>query len=67
MNYDFSALFYSLVLLGAAIVLSIWGGWEVIDWLCIDDVIKVSKPLVPTLELVIKNNQVDTLYVYRLP
>mgnify|MGYP003122407213 FL=1 len=44
-----------------------WGGWELIDWLWIDDAIKVSKPITPELEIVVKNNVVDTLYVYRKP
>ena len=44
-----------------------WGGWELIDWLWIDDTIKVSKPITPELEIVVKNNVVDTLYVYRKP
>ena len=44
-----------------------WGGWELIDWLWIDDAIKVSKPITPELEIIVKDNVVDTLYVYRKP
>jgi hypothetical protein len=32
-----------------------------------DDSIKSDKPIKPQIELVIKNNKVDTLYVYRKP
>jgi len=31
------------------------------------DSIKSEKPIKPQIELVIKNNKVDTLYVYRKP
>jgi len=44
-----------------------WGGWELIDWLWIDDAIKVSKPITPEIEIIVKDNVVDTLYVYRKP
>ncbi len=44
-----------------------WGGWVLIDGLWIDDAIKVSKPITPELEIVVKDNVVDTLYVYRKP
>ena len=32
-----------------------------------DDAIKTNHPIKPQIELVIKNNKVDTLYVYRKP
>lgn len=32
-----------------------------------DDSIKTTRPIKPQIELVIKNNKVDTLYVYRKP
>jgi hypothetical protein len=32
-----------------------------------DDSIKSEKPIKPKIELVVKNNKVDTLYVYRKP
>lgn len=56
-----------LITIGILIVVVIWGGWELIDWLFIDDVIKVTEPLVPELEIIVKDNVVDTLYVYRKP
>jgi hypothetical protein len=57
----------SLICLFAFIILAIWGCWELIDWLCIDDAIRSTKPITPEIELVIKNNIVDTVYVYRQP
>jgi uncharacterized membrane protein len=50
-----------------ASVCVIWGGWELIDWLFIDDVIKSSTPITPEIELVVKDNVIDTIYVYRAP
>ena len=44
-----------------------WGLWELIDWLWIDDAIRVTEPLVPELELTVKDNVIDTIYVYRIP
>ncbi len=58
-------LVQGLIIIGCLIVGCIWGCWELIDWLWIDDAIKVSKPLVPELEIIVKDNIVDTLYVYR--
>lgn len=62
-NFDLRPLIW----FGAFIVLMIWGAWELVDWLWIDDAIKVSKPIVPEIQLIIKDNVVDTLYIYRKP
>jgi hypothetical protein len=56
-----------LVWFGFAICLCIWGCWELIDWLFIDDAIRVTTPLIPEIELVVEDNVVDTIYVYREP
>ena len=56
-----------LITIGILIVVVIWGGWELIDWLFIDDAIKVTEPIVPELEIIVKDNVVDTLYIYRKP
>jgi hypothetical protein len=56
-----------LITIGVLIIVVIWGGWELIDWLFIDDAIKVTEPIVPELEIIVKDNVVDTLYVYRKP
>ena len=45
----------------------IWGCWELIDWLWIDEVIKSTKPITPELEIIVKDNIIDTLYIYRQP
>jgi hypothetical protein len=52
--------------------LACWGLWEIIDWLWIDDAIRSTKPIIPEIELVVKNNTIgintiDTVYVYRQP
>jgi hypothetical protein len=64
---DYSFDLRPLIWLGAFIILAIWGCWELIDWLWIDDAIRSTKPITPEIELVIKNNVVDTIYVYRQP
>lgn len=57
----------ALIWFGAFIILAVWGCWELIDWLWIDDAIRSATPIVPEIELVVKDNVVDTVYVYRLP
>lgn len=44
-----------------------WGSYELVDWLFIDDAIRSTVPIVPEIELVVRNNIVDTIYVYRQP
>ena len=63
----FDNLVVTLVGFGAAIVLAIWGILTLVDWIWIDDSIRVDKPIVPEIELIIKDNKVDTVYVYRFP
>ncbi len=57
----------AIIILCILSVVVFWGGWELIDWLFIDDAIKVTRPLVPELEITVKDNVIDTLYVYRKP
>jgi len=57
----------TLVGFGIVIALLIWGGWEFVDWMWIDDAIKTSTPITPEIEIIVKDNVVDTLYVYRQP
>ncbi|RPJ58302.1 MAG: hypothetical protein EHM12_08060 [Dehalococcoidia bacterium] len=64
---DYSFDLRPLILVGAFIILAIWGCWELIDWLLIDDAIRSNNLIVPEIELVIKNNVVDTIYVYNQP
>lgn len=57
----------SLIIIGILFCAIVWGLWELIDWLWIDDAIRVTEPLVPELELTVKDNVIDTVYVYRIP
>lgn len=64
---DYSFNLTPLIWLGALIVACIWGAWGLIDWIWIDDAIRSTYPLVPEIELVVKDNIVDTIFVYRKP
>ena len=55
-----------LFIAGILIGLSFWGIFSFLDHQFSDKNLKVSKPLIPKIELVIKNNKVDTLYVYKI-
>jgi hypothetical protein len=57
----------TFIILGVLIGLAIWGCWGLIDWILIDDAIKSSTLIVPEIELIVRNNVIDTLYVYRKP
>lgn len=65
MDYNFSLT--PLIVLGAITVAFVWGCWELVDWLWIDDAIKTTTPIIPEIELIVNENQIDTLYVYRKP
>jgi hypothetical protein len=56
-----------LIIIGILFCAIVWGLWELVDWLWIDDAIRVTEPLVPELELTVKDNIIDTIYVYRIP
>ena len=56
-----------VVVVGLFIGLVLWGAWELIDLIFIDDAIKTTSPMVPEIELIVKDNIIDTLYVYRKP
>lgn len=62
-NFNIMVLFWA----GILVMFGIWGFWELIDWLFIEDVIKSKTLLVPEIRLVVKNNIVDTIYVYHKP
>lgn len=55
----------TFIAFGVVIALACWGAWELIDWLFIDHSIRVYTPIIPEIELVVKDNVVDTVYVYR--
>lgn len=63
----FSRIISTLIVMGIVIGLLLWGGYELIDWLFIDDAIIVEQPIQPELRIIIKGNTVDTLYIYRKP
>lgn len=52
-----------LIIFGMVIMAFIWMFINVLS----SDEIRVKEPLVYTTELVIENNQVDTIYVYKIP
>jgi hypothetical protein len=62
MNIDVKILIYICVF----IVLIILGIWEGIDYLFIEECLKSETLLVPEIKLVIRDNQVDTIYIYKL-
>lgn len=66
-SIDLRPLIWGLIILGALIVGLVWGIWELIDWLWIDNAIKTHHALTPSLEITIKDGVADTLYIYRLP
>lgn len=43
----------------------VWGGWELTDWLFIDETIESTTPITPEIKLIIDDNEVDTIYIYR--
>lgn len=57
----------AIVVLCIFCVIVFWGGYELVDWLFIDDSIRTTELINPEIELVIKDNVVDTVYVYRKP
>ena len=65
-SFDLTPLIWMSAIGGIVVVGLIWLG----VWLASDNSIRVSKPLKPTIELVInKDNKlkVDTVYVYKRP
>jgi hypothetical protein len=63
MDINFKGLVSFLISVGIVFTFLFWSGWELIDYLFIDDVIRVTEPLVPEIELVVNDNKVDTIYV----
>jgi hypothetical protein len=59
-------IFEVFVGLGLIIGLAIWGLFSAYNHWFVNHDIKVKKPLIPTIKLVIENNKVDTLYVYKI-
>lgn len=62
-SVDLIGIFTFFIIIGVLIGLSVWGIWEYGH----DDTIKVHEPLTPEIQLIVKDNVVDTLYIYRNP
>lgn len=62
----FAKIFGGLAGLGFATGLGIWVPIGLYGYLFEPQTIKSEKPIQPRLELYVKDNQVDTLYVYEL-
>lgn len=60
-------LITSIVILCIISALGFWAVVSLIDWLFIEDAIKSTKPITPEIELIVKDNVVDTLYIYHKP
>ena len=56
-----------IILMCVMSVTILWGGWEVIDAFFIDDTIITSEIITPEIKIVVKDNVIDTLYIYRKP
>jgi hypothetical protein len=55
----------AIIFLCALTLLIVWGGWELIDWVFIEDSIRASEPITPEIELEIRDGKVDTIYIYK--
>lgn len=60
-NFDLRSLFFVALCVGFIV----WGSWELVDWLWVDDILKSSYPITPEIELIVKDNKIDTLYIYK--
>jgi hypothetical protein len=54
-----------LIPIGIFFISIIWGSWELIDYFFIDEVIKSDVIIIPEIKLIVKDNIVDTIYIYR--
>jgi hypothetical protein len=55
-----------IIAFGVIIGLMLWGLVSLYDYYLVFDGIKSPIPIKPRIELVVKDNKVDTLYVYEL-
>lgn len=64
MGIDLRPLVIAVALLGMLFSTAVW---IIINLVTKSDEIISEKPLKPEIQLIIKNNKVDTLYVYKKP
>jgi hypothetical protein len=62
---DYSFDLRPLIWAGALTVILIWCLWEAVDYFYIHDSIKSETRIEPEIKLIIKDNQVDTLFIYK--
>ena len=67
MSGDFGKMLGLFFVMGVIFGLIVFGAYLLVDWLWIDDSIKSTTIITPKIELVIKNNVIDTVYVYKKP
>lgn len=62
---DTTKIFNGMIILG--IILGFFVGFIIAFNRYFEKPIKSEKPIVPKIELVVKDNVIDTIYVYRIP
>lgn len=67
MSPNFDGIIPALIVFGLIIGLMLWGAWELIDMWFIDHSFKSSVPIIPDIEINIKNGVADTTYIYKKP
>jgi len=63
MTPNFDGLVTMLITLGVITGLSVWGFMSLVS----SNDIRSTEPIVPQIELVVEDNVVDTIYVYKKP
>ena len=61
----FNGVIEGLIIFCISIGFLFWGLWELIDWLFIEEVIQSRKLITPELKITVKDNVIDTLYIYK--
>lgn len=64
---DFGKALGVFFVLGIVLGLMVFGIYLLFDKFFFEHSFRVDKPIRPKIELVIKNNKVDTIYVYSKP
>lgn len=56
-----------IIFLSIISIIVFWAGSKLIDTLFVDNAIRTREPIKPEIELIVEDNIVDTIYVYRKP